>query len=434
MSGRGRHFDAIVLGSGLSGLVAALQLAGAGLRVGLFAKGGGYLHFTSGCIDVLGRDTQGRSIHNPLVAVEDLVGRESRHPYAIAGRQMLVDGVQTFQEAMHTANLSFSGDLHANLLLPTAAGSARCACLAPAGMIHGRLDEQTPMLIVGFDHFRDFYPPFLAANLRRICAFPVRHLYLDVPALRGRRHLLPIDLARALDDPAIRQEVGRLVTANLGDAARVGFPAVLGLEAHGAAVAHLEQLIGRPIFEIPTLPPSVAGIRVSQVLRRQLLQRGVRVEIGFWLRGRIEGGRATEIVVDSAGRPTTHRAEAFVLATGGTGGGGISAGPDGALRETVFDLAVQGPRDRAAWSNQSFLGPEPQPISLAGVRTNGHLQPFTASGQLVENVFVTASNLPNWDPVHEGSGEGVALATARKAATEALALLNTSTVLATARR
>jgi len=434
VSGRGRNFDAIVLGSGLSGLVAALQMADAGLRVGVFAKGGGYLHFTSGCIDVLGRDTQGESVHNPLVAVEDLVERATQHPYVIAGRQMLLDGVQQFLDAMHAADFAFSGDLHANLLVPTAAGSARRTCLAPAGMVHGRLDHQTPMLIVGFDHFRDFYPPFLAANLRRICAFPVRHLYLDLPALHGRRHLLPIDLARALDDPAIRHEVGRLVTANLGDAARVGFPAVLGLEAHRAAVAHLEQLIGRPIFEIPTLPPSVAGIRVSGALRRQLLQRGVRVEIGFWLRGRIEGGRATEIVVDSAGRPTTHRAEVLVLATGGTGGGGISAGPDGMLRETVFDLAVQGPRTRAEWFNQSFLGPEPQPISLAGVRTNGRLQPFTASGQLVENVFVTASNLPNWDPVHEGSGEGVALATARKAATEALSLLNRSTVLASALR
>ncbi len=434
MSGRGRNFDAIVLGSGLSGLVAALQLADTGLRVGVFAKGGGYLHFTSGCIDVLGRDAQGESIHNPLVAVGDLLERTTQHPYAIAGRQMLVDGVQQFQDAMQAAGFAFSGDLQANLLLPTAAGSVRRTCLAPAGMVHGRLDEQTPMLIVGFDHFRDFYPPFLAANLRQTCAFPVHHLYLDLPALRGRRHLLPIDLARALDDPSIRHEIGRLVTANLGDAARVGFPAVLGLETHREATAHLEQLIGRPIFEIPTLPPSVAGIRISGALRRQLLQRGVRVEIGFWLRGHIEDGRATEIVVDSAGRPTTYRAEVFVLATGGTGGGGISAGPDGMLRETVFDLAVQGPRDRREWSRQSFLGAEPQPISLAGVRTNQHLQPFTASGQPIENVFVTASNLPNWDPVREGSGEGVALATGRKAATEALSLLHTSTVMAAALR
>jgi anaerobic glycerol-3-phosphate dehydrogenase len=39
---------------------------------------------------------------------------------------------------------------------------------------------------------------------------------------------------------------------------------------------------------------------------------------------------------------------------------------------------------------------------------------------------VTASNLPGWDPVHEGSGEGVALATGYKAAAEALAALSQS--------
>ena len=82
--------------------------------------------------------------------------------------------------------------------------------------------------------------------------------------------------------------------------------------------------------------------------------------------------------------------------------------------------------DRSSWHHQRFLGSDPQPISLTGVAVNERLQPLLATGAAVENVFVTASNLPHWDPVHEGSGEGVALATAHKAAAEVLSLLGAS--------
>jgi glycerol-3-phosphate dehydrogenase subunit B len=455
MSGRGRHYDAIVVGAGLSGLIAAYRLAAAGLRVGVIAKGGGYLHFISGCVDVLGRDAHGKPVRDPLAAVEELIGRVPKgsghpaespgraredvaptraigagHPYTLAGVESLVEGMRLFRSAMTAEGLPFVGDLRSALTLPTAIGSTRVTCLAPAGMAFGDMAGADPMLIVGFRQFRDFYPPYLAANLQRCAAFPVRYLYLDMPhSDRSHpRHLLSLDIARALDDASTRQLVGTLVKANLGNAGRVGFPAVLGLDAHREAVAHLQDIIRRPVFEIPTLPPSVPGIRVNNALRRQLArQRGVRVEVGFWVRGRIEGRRAVEIDVESAGRPTTYNAEIFVLATGGIGGGGILAGRDGTLCETVFGLAVAWSRpagveseSRAGWALPRFLGPESQPINLAGVRTSERLQAIAPSGEVVENVFVVGSNLPGWDPVREGSGEGVALATAWKATSEAL--------------
>jgi glycerol-3-phosphate dehydrogenase subunit B len=162
-----------------------------------------------------------------------------------------------------------------------------------------------------------------------------------------------------------------------------------------------------------------------QMLRRHLLRHGVRIEIGFWVRGRIDERRAMGIEVDSAGQPTTYTADAYILATGGTGGGGISTERDGTLRETVFGLAVDGPRTRrASWASRRFLGPESQPISLAGVRVNEHLQPFAATGDVIENVFVVGSNLPGWDPVREGDGEGVALATGHRAAMEVLRVVS----------
>ena len=48
---------------------------------------------------------------------------------------------------------------------------------------------------------------------------------------------------------------------------------------------------------------------------------------------------------------------------------------------------------------------------------------LTPAGEPVENLFVTASNLSSWDPTREKSGEGVALATGWKAASEALTVM-----------
>ena len=436
-----RHYDAVVIGSGLSGLVAAATLADAGARVYVIAKGGGYLHFTSGCVDVLGTGAGGEPVRDPRRALDALIKRNPAHPYALSGIKALEQGLQLFSRVASDFDYPFVGDLTRNITLPTAIGSTRATCLAPASMAAGDLNDNRPMLVAGFKTFRDFYPPYLAANLSTMVPFPVHGAYLDLPQLHGRHHLLSLDMARTFADPSFRQAVARQVKANIQDAGRVGFPAVLGEQSSRDVVAHLEEMIGlrlgasltprsghpegtRPaVFEIPTLPPSVAGYRVHHAFRKWLMRRGVRLEIGFWVQGRIEASHVHEVVVDSAGHSTRYTADAFVLATGGTGGGGIKAYPDGRLEEIVFGLPVEGPRARAAWFHPSFLGRDPQPISLVGVRTDDRLRPLDASGNPIENLFITASNLPSWDPTREQSGEGVAIATGWKAASEASKLI-----------
>lgn len=413
-----RHYDAIVIGAGLSGLVAAGLLAEAGARVYLIAKGGGFLHFTSGCVDVWGDGTP-----NPRASVTRVSRELPNHPYARAGTESLEKGVAFFSHVMADAGYPFEGSLDRIRLMPTAIGSVRATCLTPATMSAGDLVDTAPTLIAGFTNYRDFYPPYLAANLRRQASINVTGAYLDLPHLHGRKHLLSTDLAHDFGNAQFREEVGRNVRRIRGGAERVGFPAVLGGERAQEVSTHLQTLIQSSVFEISTLPPSVPGIRLHTILRRSLTRRRVRVEIGFWTGGRIVGTRAESLVVRSAGHETTYTADCFVLATGGTGGGGIRAFPDGRLQETVFDLPVRGPNDRNAWARAEFLSADPQPYSEIGLGVDARLRPLDRSDRAIENVFVTASNLPGWDPVRERSGEGVALATGWRVAREALDLL-----------
>lgn len=422
MNTPGKHYDAVVVGGGLSGLLAAATLSESGAQVFLIGKGGGYLHFTSGCVDVLAKDAEGNPVSDPVDAMYALARRYPEHPYALAG-DALEPALDLFLRIMQEMDVPFTGTVDENVQLPTAIGSTRTTCLQPESMAAGDVTSLMPMLVAGFSNFRDFYPPYLAANLSRAINMPVQAAYLDLPQMSRRRHLLSVDAARLFDEPACRMEVARAVRAVLDDAERVGFPGFIGHEHSREAWLDLQSQIGVPVFEITTLPPSVPGIRVQNALRRWLLRRGVRTETGFWVTGRRDGSSIQAIDVESAGRRTRYTADAWILATGGVGGGGIHAASSGHLQETVFDLPVTGARDRNTWFTQQFTGDAPQPISLVGVATNDRLQPLLGNEQPLENVFITASNLPHWDPTREGSGEGVALATGYKAALGALAVL-----------
>ena len=63
----------------------------------------------------------------------------------------------------------------------------------------------------------------------------------------------------------------------LNGATRVGLPAVLGLNDYPQSWQHLQDLVGVPVFEIPTLPPSVPGMRLYNVFTNALARAGVQV-------------------------------------------------------------------------------------------------------------------------------------------------------------
>jgi glycerol-3-phosphate dehydrogenase subunit B len=137
------------------------------------------------------------------------------------------------------------------------------------------------------------------------------------------------------------------------------------------------------------------------------------------VRGVVEGGRATGIVVPNVVRDQTYRADTFVLATGGLYGGGITSDYTGTLREVVFGLPLQAPTGNPeGWFAPQFLGQDEHPIHRAGVRANARMQPVDESGRaILKNVRVAGRLLAGYDPLAEGSTEGVWSATAYRAAT-----------------
>lgn len=408
--------DLLVIGAGLAGLMTAYQAASRGQKVRVVAKGWGATHWHSGCIDVLGYypvDATGPVV-DLKTAVAQLIADNPKHPYALVGLDGLQAALESLQALCAEAGYPLHGSLETNWLLPSATGTFRPTCLAPETMIAGDLHQNDPMLLVGFKQMPDFYPNIVAGNLNKQ-GKEARYVMLNLPMLANRRFNNAVLTARMMEQADLRTELVTALKPHLGEAARIGFPAFLGLHQAMMVKDALEQALGRPVFEIPSLPPSVPGMRLHQIFKRAIEQHGSYVYDGMEaLRAERENGRITAVLTEAAARPRRHRFEKYVLATGGILGGGITTNIDGEAREVVFDLPVSAPDSRLNWFRQEFMHKEGHPIYRAGLTVNEAFQPVNGHGPVYDNVYAAGTTLSHCEVIRERSFEGVALATGYK--------------------
>ncbi len=410
----GFRYDAVVIGAGTAGLVAGIRLAQAGANVAVLAKGVGSTHLAPSTVDVAGYAP--KLVKSPLKGVANLIEHNPGHPYELLGTELLRESIDWFVRITGDGPLApygYAGDLDRNMLLPTAVGALRPSALAPttmaAGDMSGRRTELGPVCIVGTPSLRDFHPSLCAANLTA-AGLPARALMLELDLERADMSTLGI--ARHLDDARWRAGFcGRLAPLLRSDEHAVGLPAMLGFGDPHAVWTDIEQRLGRRVFEIPSLPPSVPGMRLYETLRAALLGAGGRLMLGAEVVAHQRTGDAiASVSTRAAGHDVSYAADWFVLASGGFSSGAISLDSSWLSHEHVLGLPLRGvpangePRFVAEYLNE-------QPLERVGIAVDGELR---AEG--AENVVVAGAALPGAVPWREGSGEGLALSSGFRAA------------------
>ena len=411
---------AVVVGAGLAGLVAAIRLAREGARVSVVAKGAGSLHLSPGTIDVLGYGPE--RVASPRDALPAFVAARPDHPYAVLAPH-LEDAIAWFREVVPGVRLQ--GDLGRNMLLPTAVGVPRPAALAPAAIAAGDLAGVRRLAVVGLTPLKDFFPRLAAENLSRGrladgARVEARSLELALSPRPGHADVGGPVYARAFDEPDFRARVADALRVRIEAGESVALPAVIGLHRAGEAWDDLRERLGAPIAEIPTLPPSVPGMRLQHELLDALAAAGGRLVLGATAVGcETSGRRLTGVVVRDAVRERAVPADAVVLATGGFSAGGLELDSFGALSETVLGLPVAAPAEGAARLSPRQL--DHQPLMSAGLAVDDDLRPVDASGAAVwENLHAAGTIVAGAAPWREKSGEGIAIAGGYRAASAIL--------------
>jgi glycerol-3-phosphate dehydrogenase subunit B len=411
-----REFDLIVVGAGLAGMAATAFAVERGLKALQIGATPGEMHFASGLLDLLGIHSLKRRnrLDNPWAGISALIQDSPKHPYARVGLENIRHSLEVFVKILDKAGLRYDGWPEENAVLATCAGTAKITYKVPASMWPGVIGwkEKSPALIIDFEGMKDF------SALQM-----VRTIGSQWPGLRAQRLEFPcplkgldcqnIFMAEALGSPQVRSDLAATIKPLLEDAKLVGMPAILGVRKSGDIAADLERQIGAPVFEIPTMPPSVPGLRLKEAMERELLRKGAALLHGSRaLAINSSGSKCVSVVIGARQSQEILKAKGVVIATGRFLGGGLAASRS-EIRETLLDLPVYQPEKRQDWHLPSFLDPEGHPVNQAGLEVDDLLRPLGPHGRCAyKNLFAAGSLLAHQDWKRMKCGAGLAIATA----------------------
>jgi glycerol-3-phosphate dehydrogenase subunit B len=405
--------DLLVIGSGMAGMAAALFAARRGIdtiQVGMT----GEINFASGVLDLLGVHPVGSNqpCKKPWEAIERLIRDLPRHPYARIGVAAIRKSMADFIAFLNTAQLPYHCDPKENTSVLTPLGTLKTTYAVPATMVafEQAWTRKTPCLMVDFPGLKGFSARQIKATLKD--QWPDLHTArLPFPGLQGE--LQTERMARRLETAEARESLGDSIRRSLEDARVVGLPAVLGISRTREVFTDLQQAVGVPLFEIPTMLPAVTGVRLRECLERHLPGLGVRVRYQqkVWPSPQWTG---REFIVPVGGETIeAHiRARFVILASGRFFGQGLHADRQ-AIRETIFHLPVYQPITRDHWHHKTLFSDKGHPVHKAGLDVDDRFRPCDEQGRCIyPNLFAAGSILAHQDWIRQKCGSGLAIASA----------------------
>ena len=386
------EYDVVIIGAGVAGLTAGALLAERGFKVALVTKGEPTACLSTGCVDVCSGDD------NPLSGIKNL---PPEHPFHLVPEKTISESLNYFRTAMMDMNVPYSGWAEKNRSVLSALGTFKTSCLVPSTMKAAPQDNKDSIHIITFKGLKDFYPGYIVSR-RKNTKFSV----FDA----GVYSTMSI-ASRFEEKEFFEKFIIWLEKLNI-DEDKIAFPAVLGLESASEIVANIAILMGKPVFEIPTIPPSMPGRRLFNALKGYFRKKGGTTYWAWPVAGMEKSGNVIEAVTTpSEGRPNSINAKAFILSTGSFVGGGLTATRESII-ENVFNIPVHIPGPRETWFDNDYFSLN-HGIGRVGIITDPSLRPADSP---LRNIFVCGGILANTEILKNGCGHGLALATAHVAA------------------
>ena len=310
--------DLTVIGAGMAGMATTLFAANRGLsvcQVGSTSEIG----FASGLFDLLGVHPMkdGKRWDDPWKGIKELVRDIPEHPYA---KLTEIDIKNSFDELLgflQAAGLPYLRHPDRNVRVITHMGTTKRTYCVPQTMRNciDAFEQQTPGLIIDFAGLKGFSAGLIVAALSK--EWPgLRNTLVTFPGKEQMVEVLPEHMANALVISRNCERLADAIRPHVQEAKVVGIPAVLGLYQSSKVTSDLAELIGVPVFEISTMPPSIPGLRLKEAFERGLREK----RAGYFshrsvLEVKEKGSGGFEIAIGTSGKEKIIISKGIVLAT-----------------------------------------------------------------------------------------------------------------------
>ncbi|WP_032092445.1 glycerol-3-phosphate dehydrogenase subunit GlpB [Necropsobacter rosorum] len=420
-------FDVAIIGGGLAGLTCGIALQQQGKRCVMINNGQAAIDFSSGSMDLLSRLPDGKPVDDLASGYDGLAQQLPQHPYCVLGKENVLAAARRFEQLAQSVGLELVGSSERNHLRVTPLGGLRGTWLSCASVPLLNEEESvfphTRIAVLGIVGYHDFQPRLLADNLVQNPAFShcsVTTAYLNIPELdqlrSEAREFRSVNISQLLEHELAFRDLVQEIRNAAGDAQAVFLPACFGIE-NAAFFNRLKQATGLNLYELPTLPPSLLGIRQHKALRYHFEQAG-----GLMLNGdkalsaEFDGERISRIYT-RLHRDDALSADHFVLASGSFFSNGLVSDFEH-IYEPVFNADIIGtgafePAARLSWTRNRFAAP--QPYQSAGVVIDANCR-VRKCGRFLPNLYAAGNVIGGYNGLELGCASGVSVVTALVAA------------------
>jgi len=406
--------DLAVIGNGFAGMGASLFAANRGIDT-IHVGGASELIFASGLIDLLGIHPvgEGNLWTNPWHALDALKKDAPAHPYSRMKKETIRAAIDEFIGCLQTAGVSYErrSDQNSRVIMPI--GTVKTTYGVPRSMWGGvvAMENKDPCLTVGIRGLLGYSSRQVAETLKP--SWPeLSHTTISFPGFIRSPEIYAEPMARSLRLSEARERLAACVHPYVGKAKAIGFPAIFGIQDTDAIISDMEDRLGARIFEIPTMPPSIPGLRIKEAMNTYLREMGVRALFPKKVLNVRHDNKTFILEIGDTTVEHSARVNAVILASGRFLGGGLLADRK-QIREAIFDLPVYQPGNRNEWHNHNFFDTRGHAINLAGLEVDDQFRPLLINGRpAFENLFAAGSILAHQDWMRMKCGAGLAIATA----------------------
>jgi len=406
--------DVMIIGSGLTGMAAAIFLANRGQKV-MISGETGELQFASSYIDLMGVHPIATQTvwDDPWAAISAVQKDLPNHPFSRMKHDDIQNALVEYMAFTQSQGLTYIQFDQKNVHALTPVGTLKPTYAVLKTMSEGiqSFQQQKDCLFIDFKGYKEYSAKLLTETLKP--KWPnIRAITIPFPGLSHLNEVYPLQMAQQLLYETNIDALAEVILSHLENAQAIGIPAILGEQSSETLMMTLSNKIGVPVFEIPTPPPAITGLRIKQAITKGLIKKGVRL-FEQTLVNQVTPNQDGSFTIDLAHQNCTQiTCTKIILATGRFFGKGLKSTRKEII-EPLLNLPVYYPSERNNWHAHAFFDSKGHALNQAGIEINNTFQPINSKGEIVfNNVFVAGSILAHQDWMRMKCGSSLAIATA----------------------